>query len=324
MKSLRSILMLLAALGCGSSAHGVELKVLSSWDNTYPAVPMWVAPFMKNVEAASKGDIKFTLNGPETVPPFEQLQPVGAGVFHLLFSNSAYHYGITPYLVAADGVKGDSKKWRESGLYDLIDRHYQRFGVKVLFLARTSVNRGYQIFTRAPVSTNGDLAGRKIRGTQLYGPVIAALKASPVVLPPSEIYTSLEKGVIDGAAWPTIGVADARWYEVAKYLVRPTFGVSTHFMFINLETWNRLTEPQKAVMTAEAIGIETTAPSDWENLAIKEEGDLLSKGMQISEMGAPPRVKIIDGYGEGLWDLVKSKDPHAVDELRAFAIKNNM
>ena len=60
------------------------------------------------------------------------------------------------------------------------------------------------------------------------------LGASPVNLPPAEIYPSLEKGVVDGAAWPVIGPLGYRWYEVAKNIMRPSFGVVVHSVFVNL------------------------------------------------------------------------------------------
>lgn len=313
-----------ALVALTASAQALELRMLSSWDDTFPPTITMAKAYAKNVEAASKGDIKFVFSGPETVPPFEQLQPVGTGVFQLLFSNGAYHFAITPYLLAADTVKGDSKKWREVGFYDLIDKHYARQGLKVLFLAKSPPHRGYQIILRNPVGPSGDLSGRKIRGTQIYGGVLKSLNAAPVVLPPGEIYTALEKGVIDGSSWPSIGVADARWYEAAKYLLRPTFGHATHFMLMNLNAWNKLTDAQKEIMTDEALKIEEASPAGWEELTRNEEKLLLSKGMTITEMSPASAKKAYDGYEEGLLEMARTKNPAAVDEIRDFAKKNGL
>src|SRR5262245_8596953 len=176
--------------------QATELRVLASWDDTHPARRILLNTYLKNVEAASKGDLTFKLSGPETAPPFEQLQPVGAGVFQMLFTHPGYHIGTTPYLISIDGLKGDSKLMRESGLYELIDKHYQRFGLKLVFMTKSVENSGFQIILRQPVGPSGDLAGRKIRGTQNYAGVVSLLHASPVVLPPGEVYTALEKGVV--------------------------------------------------------------------------------------------------------------------------------
>ena len=56
-------------------SSAAEYRWLSSWDNSYPAIPYVVDPFIKGIETASKGSITIVRNGPETVPPFEQLWP---------------------------------------------------------------------------------------------------------------------------------------------------------------------------------------------------------------------------------------------------------
>ena len=92
-KSIRCAIVLSLVLGGGAEA--AEFRFLSSWDKTNPAVPAIAEPFMKGVEAGTKGSIKFIVSGPETVPPFEQLEPVSTGVFQMLFTHAVYHYGTT-------------------------------------------------------------------------------------------------------------------------------------------------------------------------------------------------------------------------------------
>src|SRR5689334_12498806 len=77
------------ALLC-APVQATELRVLASWDDTHPARRILLNTYLKNVEAASKGDVSFKLSGPETAPPFEQLQPVSAGVFQMLFTHPGY------------------------------------------------------------------------------------------------------------------------------------------------------------------------------------------------------------------------------------------
>src|SRR5262245_50385456 len=97
---------LLALAVSTAPAAAAEYRMLTSWDKSNPAVPLLAEGFAKNVEAASKGNIKFVLSGPETVPGFEQLQPVAAGAFHMLFTHGIYHYGTTGLSVGLDAVRG--------------------------------------------------------------------------------------------------------------------------------------------------------------------------------------------------------------------------
>jgi len=303
---------------CPAAASALELRVLSSWDQSYPPRPKLLEVFLKNVETASKGDITFKISGPETVPAFEQLQPVSTGVFQLLFTHGAYHAGQIPVLLAAEAFSGDLKKWRDTGVREEVDKYYQRVGLKLIALGQAPEGSAYQIILRQPVGPSGDLQGRKIRGTQTYSGVFSMLGASPVVLPPSEIYTALEKGVVDGAAWPVLGVLDYRWYEVAKYLLRPTFGTVVYPIFMNLNAWNRLTDQQKQLMLSEGRKVEDMWFTEWVKLGDEETRQLLSRGAQITEMGQAQRAKANKALADTLFQLGLQYNAKDVGELREF------
>lgn len=315
---------LIASVLSTGLGRATELRVLASWDDTAPSRNILLQTYLKNVEAASKGDITFKISGPETVPAFEQLQPVSAGVFQMLFTHGAYHVGATPLLIAVDGLKGTGQSLRASGIFAIIDKQYQRFGLKLVFMAKSPEGTGYQIILRTPVGPSGDLSGRKIRGTQTYTGALTALGASPVVLPPGEIYSALEKGVVDGAGWPSIGVREFRWTEVAKYLVRPTFGASPYFLFVNLNAWNKLTDAQRNLLTEEGKKIEAFWDTESVRLIKDEESALLAQGAQLTQLGAGPAAKVSAEFEKGLWDLAAKSDPAAVKELHDFTRQHGL
>jgi TRAP-type transport system periplasmic protein len=300
-------------------ASSAEYRVLSSWDQTYPVRPKFLEVFLKNVETASKGDMKFIVSGPETVPPFEQLQPVGSGVFQLLLTHGAYHTGQTPYLLAVEALGGDLKQWREAGVREMVDKHYQKHGLKLVALGQTPEKSALQIILRQPIGPSGDLQGRKIRGTQTFSGVFSFLGAAPVVLPPSEIYTALEKGVVDGAGWPVLGVLDYRWYEVAKYLVRPTFGMLTYPIFFNLGAWNRLTDQQKQILLDEGHKAEDSFFPEWTKLADEEAAKLTERGAQITQVGNEKKDGLNKALVDTLFQLGMQYNAKDVGELREFA-----
>ena len=109
---MKHFLRIIAALAVSvvvpaTQVFAAEYRFLASWDKNYPGVTHIAQPFIKNVEAASKGSMKLIMSGPETVPPFEQLQPVDSGAFQFLFTHGAYHFGTTPYLAALEALGGD-------------------------------------------------------------------------------------------------------------------------------------------------------------------------------------------------------------------------
>src|SRR5699024_5608811 len=225
-------------------------------------------------------------------PPFEQLEPVGAGVFDFLFTSGAYHVGTTPLLIVTDALVGTAEDAREpGGVFDFIDEHYQQLGVKLLMLPITPPG-AYHMISRSPIGEEGNLEGKKIRGSLSYQGVVEGLDASLVVIPASEIYTALEKGVVDGASWPVIGALDYRWYEVADFLIRPAFGTNSEPIFMNLDAWMSLSDEDQDTLLEIAMEIEKEwyerSPKIW----AEEEEKLLEKGMEITEMGEKQKEKL--------------------------------
>jgi TRAP-type C4-dicarboxylate transport system substrate-binding protein len=308
---------LLALAVSTAPAMAAEYRMLTSWDKSNPAVPLLAEGFARNVEAASKGNIKFVLSGPETVPPFEQLQPVAAGAFQMLFTHGIYHYGQTGLSTGLDAVRGTFEERRGSGLFEALDRHYQKIGIKVVAVA-LSAKTGYAFALKTPVTADGDLKGKKVRGTPAYHPLIRMLGGAPVVLPIPEVYTALEKGVIDGAASPVVGLLGVRWHEVAKYLAQPSFGFTHQLLLMNLAAWNRLSDADKKLLLDEGRKIEEVWYREYDRMADAEIKELIAKGVTVSQLG-PSKAKLDEVWSEGLWELAEKKSPAETKELRQIA-----
>ncbi|MDB5568850.1 MAG: dctP 8 [Hyphomicrobiales bacterium] len=296
------------------AAQAADFKLLSSWTPNNKGTWITEEMFAKDVEAATGGRVKIQRSGPEVVSPFEQLEPTSAGVFSFLITHGAYHYGATGIGMALDAVAADPDKRRAAGLMEAVDKHYAKHNLKVVALVPQG-DSGYHIMLRQPIGEKGDFSGRKIRGTQVYHPLISKLGGSPVVLPGNEIYPALEKGVIDGAAWPTVGALDLRFYEVAKYYVRPSFGVSTLLIFANLDAWSKISPADQAAVLEVGKKVEKHIYSVFDKMADDEAAELRKRGVQETKP-SPENVAKMNGYWmEGVWDLVKKKNGAEADSL---------
>ncbi|WP_017522854.1 TRAP transporter substrate-binding protein DctP [Pusillimonas noertemannii] len=300
-----------------------EFRLLSSWDTNYAYNPYMLEPFIEGVQTASNGKMKFSVSGPETVPAFEQLEPVSAGVFQFLFTHGSYHFGTTPALTLVEGFEADLTKVRESGLFDVLDKHYQKQNLKLVMLMVSPVG-AYHMVLRNPVNAQGDLAGRRIRGVATYTGVIDMLNGVTTVLPVSDVYTSIEKGLIDGTAWPIIGALDYRWVEVAKYLLRPGFGVNYEPLFMNLDAWEALSKEDQEILSNVARRVEKAWSENATEVWSKEEKAMIAQGAEISEMGSSQQEKLQQAWSEGLIKQAKSKDAKLTEELVEFARSNGM
>lgn len=304
-----------ATIVLGGSAQATDLKVLASWDPSYAAVGKVLEPFLEKMESEVT-DVDITLMGPETVPPFEQLDPVARGLFDMLYTNGAYHFNDIGVGMALDAMTGDTEALRSAGVMKAVDEAYQGIGLKLIAVFFDM--NGYHIMLKEPVGDDG-LTGRRIRGTPIYHPAIEALGGAPVVLPGGEIYSALERGVVDGAAWPTVGAVAFKWYEVADYYMRPTFGQVSHMLLMNLDTWNSLSDTQRAEIEKAALAFESAANDIFDSLAGIEATTLQEKGMQETTLSAEMIQKLTTAWFQGALDLAATKNPDEIANIRKLA-----
>ena len=208
------------------------LRLVSGWTPNNPNVPYIETVFIKNVEAASKGQIKIERRGPEVVPAFEQLQPVSAGVFDILFTTPGYHQAQTGVGNMFDAFKGDIEQRRSSGLVPKADEYYRRqYGLSLFALHAAP---GNHFVLKEGLSSDGTLKGMKVRANPIFEGVVRALGGTPVNMPPSDAYSAMQKGVLDGITFPAFASVDYKLYEVGKVMTRPIFGLSNVAFFFNV------------------------------------------------------------------------------------------
>lgn len=118
-------------------------------------------------------------------------------------------------------------------------------GLKGLFLGEEGFRH---IFTTTPVNDLNDLQGMKIRVSTDAAMValMNSLGASATVVSYSELYSSLQTGVVDGAENPIGNYKSNAFYEVAPYLILDGHQLGVIELVIVENSWNKLTEAQQA------------------------------------------------------------------------------
>jgi TRAP-type transport system periplasmic protein len=300
-------------------ARAETLKLLSSWaENDRPSYVNALI-FQKHVKDVSEGKLTIAINGPEAVPPFEQLQPVSAGVFDILYTHGAYHVGSRGLALAADSIEVNIDKRRETGIWGFIDEYYQKtHGLKLLGLTTQGTN-GYHCYLRRPLSPEGDWKGRKIRGVISYHGVIRALGGEPVVLPMGEVYAGLERGVMDGSCGPAAGMLALKHYEVAKYRMEPTFGLVNVIFAINNNRWSRLSEQQQKWLLEAGHRTEVEAARVGDEIVAEERAKLAGHGVQVTRLPDEKGKMIQDVWRTSQWEIAERYCGEAAKQLRELA-----
>ena len=104
-------------------------------------------------------------------------------------------------------------------------------------------DNGFKSFSaNTPIRTPADLKGKKMRiqSSKVLEEQMRALGALPQVIPFSEVYQSLQTGVVDGTENPISNVYTQKMHEVQKFLSLTRHGYLGYAVIVNKPFWDGL------------------------------------------------------------------------------------
>ncbi len=310
------------ALTVATTASAKELKFLSAFAPNFIFNLGCTDLMVKNLQELSGGKFSIKRFGPDVVPTFEQLQPLQSGMFDLSFTHATYHAGTISVGVGMDATIADPTKRRSTGLFDFLDKEYNKIGVKLV--AFTPVAPYHFILKNALPGKTPSLQGLKMRSNPSLQNTIMALGGSPVTLSGGEVYTSLQKGVIDGAAWTLVGVKDWKWQEVAGHMVRPVFGSISMMIAMNLDKYNSLTAEEKKWIDEAGKKTELDSDAFFKKLIDEEIAFLKGAGMKETNLSADDAKNVEKYWNEGLWKMSQQASADAGKKFEELVAKAGM
>jgi TRAP-type C4-dicarboxylate transport system substrate-binding protein len=309
---------LLAFAGNAALAQEVTLKAVTSFAEKTQFSRNFER-FIDKVNADGKGVIQINyIGGPRAMPPFEVGNAVRTKVVDIANVTGAFYTNLMP---EADGLKLISKPQsaqRKDGTFDFIEQlHNQKLNAH--YLARQFHNVPFHIYMNKKIDKL-DFTGLKIRVTPVYKDIVEALGGTTVTTAPGEVYTALERGVVDGYGWPITGIFDLGWEKVTKFRMDPAFYSVEVGVLVNLDVWKGLGDKQKKVLNDAALWLEGL---DSENeAAIKAEREKQAKaGIQTIQFSAADSKAFLTKANEVGWQSVIKKAPENGAKLRALAEK---
>ncbi|WP_129139183.1 TRAP transporter substrate-binding protein [Modicisalibacter coralii] len=211
----------------------------------------------QNVETMSDGRIHIEiLPTGAVVPPNQTLQAVKAGILQGHLTDPSYFSGENPAFGMIGNLVG---AWSDpynfldymnnGGGEEIYNELAEPYGVHLIGAAATGLE---SLPSTRPIKTVEDLKGLKLRTPEgMVSNVFKRAGATPVNLPGSEVYTSLQKGVIDAADYTVFATNQSQGlHEFAKYPNYPGFhSLPMVAVSLNKEIWDGLPEDLKAILT---------------------------------------------------------------------------
>ncbi|PVB60963.1 TRAP transporter substrate-binding protein [Labrenzia sp. 011] len=221
-------------------------------DNFFPIEEEWA----ERVGVMSGGRIEITVVPVGTVVAHnETLDAVGAGILQGHITDPSYFSGKDPAFAMLGNLVGAWSAPQQmfnymnyGGGHELFNELVNPYGLQFLGASATGVE---SFLSTKPINGVADLKGIKMRAPEgMVQEVFAAAGASPVNLPGSEVYTSLEKGVIDAADYTVFSTNHAQgMHEFAKYPLYPGFhSMPVIDVSLNKEIYDALPDDLKMIL----------------------------------------------------------------------------
>ena len=233
-----------------------EWKLVTTWPKNFPGLGSAAENLAREVEAMSNGRLKIRVyGGGEIVPALGVFDAVSQGVADAGHGAAYYWKGKVPSSVFFTAVPfglnaqetfgwlhygGGLELWEEAyAPYNLVPMGGGSSGVQMAGWFNKEIN------------SVDDLVGLKMRIPGLAGEVFTAAGGTSVTLPGSELYTSLQTGVIDALEW--VGPYNDRilgFHQVAKYYYYPGWhepGSVLEFI-VNKDSMEALPEDLQAIV----------------------------------------------------------------------------
>lgn len=255
-RTLKSIAALLLAAGfaCAASAQETTLRLVSAFAENGIYV-QHMLPWIQKFNAEGKGVLQINfIGGPKAIPPFEAGNAVKTGVVDMALSTGAFYTNVMPEADFLKLTEVPVAEQRKNGAFDAINKVWNEKG-NMQYLARMVENQPFHIYTNKKVD-KPDLTGQKIRITPVYRDFFQALNANVITTPPGEVYTALERGVVDGYGWPIGGIFDLNWQEKTKFRIDPGFYDAEVSLTMNLPAYKKLTDAQRNYLQKQLLALE--------------------------------------------------------------------
>ncbi|MEL6299060.1 MAG: TRAP transporter substrate-binding protein [Pseudomonadota bacterium] len=261
------------------------------------------------------------------VPHRETIDAVAAGILDGDLNAVSYFSGRDPvFAILGDLIAGydtvDQVRtfFAFGGGKEILQKAYDKYTKGKLHVIGAGPYAKEAFVSTIPIKTVADMKGVKVRSPEgLAAEVFKRAGAAPVSLPFSEVYTALEKKVIDAAdASAFVNNEASGMHKIAKYPIYPGIHSMAVLQFVmNKSTWDKLSKEDQS-----ALEIWYAAAYD----AMRREAKL--QDAEIAEKYADGSdVTVIDWSKEerakfreiavGAWNDFAAKTPLAKEALDA-------
>lgn len=266
--------------------------------------------FVDQVNEAGEGVVQIEVRGgPEAIGMFQQPDAVRDGIVDMVYTPGSFYGGALPEKDALVASNITGAEARANGGIALIDEiHQAKMGVKYLGWFDSGVC--YNLWTRNEPefddAGNLKVKGMKLRGNPVYNAFFNEYLGAQVIdLPTTEVYSALERGVVDATGWTQIGLIDLKWDEFLNYRVEPCFFSTDLGVIVNLDKWNSLSPESQKILQDVAIAHEKDSAEALKAKRDEDFAKLEAGGMKVVSLKGEAKANYLAAARDKTWARMK-------------------
>jgi TRAP-type C4-dicarboxylate transport system substrate-binding protein len=312
------LLLALAAAPLAAQAQEVTLRMVSAFPENQFYVKRTIE-WIEKVNRENKGTLQINfIGGPKAIPTFEVGKAVQSGVVDIGFSTGAFYTNVMPEADFLKLSETSAAEQRQNGGYDLINRIWAE-KANMRYLAKVVEFTPFHLYLNRKID-KPDLTGLKIRITPVYREFFQAMNASVMTTAPGEVYTALERGVIDGYGWPIHALFDLNWHEKTKFRVDPGFYNAEVSLIVNLDKYKGLPAKAREALERQALAYEQQNDF-WKTYNQNEAKRQAEAGIQVITFDAATSKAYVERAKEIGWAAAVKASPQYAPQLRKVLAK---
>ena len=321
-----TVILLLSVLNTFAAEENIVLKASGAWPQTSESTSVYFK-FFDLVNEKSNGQLQIKwVGGPEFIKVRDLPTAARTGTIDVFQTCPGYLAGIVPEGAIADAYPiGRSYKTASSAYYEVLDIvspiYEKKLAIKPI---GQTLFFPFFLWTKNPVNTMKDIKGQKIRAHGGLVPfIVSELGGGPVTTPTTEVYVSLERGIVDGAVRNLPAVNSFKEYELAPYAVSEPVTWATADIFISSRAWKKLPKKFQNLLWETGKEITEINAKHWE----KMDRVLMEKFSQQNVTMAKPdasmkkqwQAAIEKGANKGAKKLSPKNGPAIIEAYNKFS-----
>jgi TRAP-type C4-dicarboxylate transport system substrate-binding protein len=276
--------------------------------------------YVDAVNTRGKGIVRIDVKGgPEVIPNPQLGTAQQSGLIDMIHTPAGLYLELVPEGEVLSASSLPPAEARKNGAWDFIDSIYQQKGNAKL-LAHMNASAQFHLWTVDEPKLNADgmldFSGLLVRASPLYKQFFENLGATMIIQPAPEVYTSLERGVINSTAYPIIGFEAFGWDKFTKYRIDPGFFRLDVLISMNKDAWEALSPEAQKIVGETAAEFEQKSYDEAAALAKMLAQRMVDKGQKVVTMTGAGKDKFLQVGADASWQRMEARDATHIAKLK--------